>query len=241
MRPESHDQERGHRNEYGGHTRRKDRRKHGSGLIFGIILLTAGALFLLDNLDVVEVEGFFHWWPLILVAIGLGELLEGRQLGATIWIGVGAWFLGWNFGFIVVNPFEIFWPALLATVGGIFVWQSVSRGETESRHSMNAFALMAGNVQSVSSEVVDVIQATAIMGGCEIDLRKMKSGDGETVVELFTLWGGIEIKVPEGWAVESKATPLLGAVENQTAPPAPDAPRIVLRGMIVMGGVEVGN
>ena len=62
------------------------------------------------------------------------------------------------------------------------------------------------------------------------------------MLDVFTMWGGLELKVPEGWIVENQMIVALGGYEDRTRPVgAPDAPRLVLRGTTVMGGVEVRN
>lgn len=227
------------------HSHRRDdrgRRAGGGGLVFGVLLMVAGVLFLLDNLGMVDVEPYFEWWPLALIAIGIGELFRGSRSGAVIWFAVGGWFLLNNFDLIDANPFEILWPALWITVGGILVWQSFTQPRiVPGGERMSAFAVMAGNVQRAAGAPVRSVQATAVMGGCDIDLRRMAPGDRETVVDLFAMWGGIEIQIPEGWALVNQVTPIIAAVEDKTAPAAPDAPRVVLRGTLVMGGVEVRN
>ncbi|MBW3671845.1 MAG: hypothetical protein KY432_09265, partial [Acidobacteria bacterium] len=98
-----------------GRSRRRDRSdcaggRGGGGLVFGILLLTAGVLFLLDNVGLVEVEPLIEWWPLALIAIGVGELFGGSRVGAAMWVAVGVWFLVHNFDLIRVSPFEILWP-----------------------------------------------------------------------------------------------------------------------------------
>lgn len=47
-------------------------------LIAGIILLVAGVVFLLDNFDVIYVGPFSHYWPLIIVAIGITKFLQAE-------------------------------------------------------------------------------------------------------------------------------------------------------------------
>lgn len=51
----------------------------GEGWIIGLILIVAGAIFLLDNLRVFPWWRFGHLWPLILVAIGIALLLRRRE------------------------------------------------------------------------------------------------------------------------------------------------------------------
>jgi len=59
---------------------------------------------------------------------------------------------------------------------------------------------------------------------------------------VFTMWGGIEIRVPESWTVIIRATPIMGAIEDQTRPvAAAGAHRLTVRGFVLMGGVEIKN
>jgi predicted membrane protein len=79
------------------------------------------------------------------------------------------------------------------------------------------------------------------MGGVMLDLRKARM-TGEAVLDVFAMWGGVELQVPESWAVDVRVTPLLGGVEDRTRPATdPSAPRLVLRGTVLMGGVEIKN
>ena len=54
--------------------------------------------------------------------------------------------------------------------------------------------------------------------------------------------GGVEIRVPPDWVVDTRLLPLLGGFEDATEQkPADDAPRLVIRGTVVMAGAEVKN
>ena len=54
--------------------------------------------------------------------------------------------------------------------------------------------------------------------------------------------GGFEIIVPETWSVILEVTPFMGGIEDNTRTPAsPTAPRLVLRGFVMMSGVEIKN
>ena len=84
-------------------------------------------------------------------------------------------------------------------------------------------------------------ELAAFMGGCEIDLRQAAI-HGEAVLDVFAMWGGIEIRVPENWTVIGRVMPLLGGFDDATRPPkeATDH-RLIVRGVVLMGGVEVKN
>jgi hypothetical protein len=53
------------------------RRRDRNGLIGGLVLITLGVLFLADNF-IPDVR-FRDFWPLILVAIGIGLLLNANK------------------------------------------------------------------------------------------------------------------------------------------------------------------
>jgi hypothetical protein len=74
-----------------------------------------------------------------------------------------------------------------------------------------------------------------------VDLRNAAI-NGDAVIDVFAMWGGIEIRVPESWTVVGRVTPLMGGFEDHTrAPQAATTHRLTVRGMVIMGGVEIKN
>jgi predicted membrane protein len=118
---------------------------------------------------------------------------------------------------------------------------NTSTRSSDANATMTAMAFLGGVSRGNNSTAFRGADLVAVMGGCEIDLRRAAI-NGEAVIDVFALWGGIEIRVPEDWTVVSKIVPLMGGVEDQTRPPqGATAHRLVLRGFVVMGGVEIKN
>jgi cell wall-active antibiotic response 4TMS protein YvqF len=112
---------------------------------------------------------------------------------------------------------------------------------TDTNSTMTAMAILGGVSRGNNSRAFRGADLLAIMGGCEIDLRKAAI-NGEAVVDVFAMWGGIEIRVPEDWTVVSQVFPLMGGVDDKTRPPQnATAHRLVLRGFAIMGGIEIKN
>ena len=85
-------------------------------------------------------------------------------------------------------------------------------------------------------------EMTAFLGGCVLDLRQATIPPGEqVVVNVLAVMAGHEIRVPPGWVVASDIVPLLGGVDDKRLPPVEpvplNAPRLRLRGIVLMGGV----
>ena len=84
--------------------------------------------------------------------------------------------------------------------------------------------------------------AISVMGGLTLDFREALLPPGETEVWIFTALGGAEIIVPPGLTVESDGVAILGGwehLEDAVMGSDPDAPVLRIRGLAVMGGVEV--
>jgi hypothetical protein len=76
-------------------------------------------------------------------------------------------------------------------------------------------------------------------GGIQVDLRGAQLAPG-AVLSVHALYGGIEIRVPPAWRVESKVKALAGGVDARTpAADDPDAPVLTLEGMALFGGIQV--
>lgn len=108
--------------------------------------------------------------------------------------------------------------------------------EAESRVTL--FALMSG-VKRKFAGIFRGAQLTAIMGGIELDLRGARVED-VAVIDALAFWGGIEIFVPEDWSVVNQGHALMGGFDDSTRHPNPgEPPRLIVRGLALMGGVEI--
>jgi hypothetical protein len=81
---------------------------------------------------------------------------------------------------------------------------------------------------------------TAILGGFEVDLRNA-SIQGEAVMDVMAVMGGVQLRVPDDWIVIIEGFPILGGYDDKTRPPKDSVKRLVIRGTVIMGGVEVKN
>jgi hypothetical protein len=79
------------------------------------------------------------------------------------------------------------------------------------------------------------------MGGGKLDLREATLPPGtEALMDVTTVMGGFEIKVPETWNVIVDIIPFMGGYEDKTRHPTdPAAPLLRVRGFVMMGGVEL--
>jgi hypothetical protein len=221
-------------------------------LLLGVMVIVVGVTMTLENLGLLESERYFRFWPVGVMALGALKIWHSRDGHGGAFSGfvlttIGAWLLLEKTALVRLSFWDM-WPTLLVVFGAFLVWQGLSGSRVRSgtpapdeNAVVRAMAILGSVVRGNNSVAFRGGELTAVLGGCELDLRNA-SIDGEAVIDVFALWGGIEIRVPEDWTIDSRVTPVLAGVEDKTRPArAASRHRLVLRGFIVMAGVEIKN
>ncbi len=98
-------------------------------VIAGAFLVLLGALFILDNLRLVDAGSLWDYWPLLLVGPGLARLLNPSRPGQRVWgailVAVGGFLILRNLGYLWV-PFHRLWPFALVVLGAYLIWQTTT-------------------------------------------------------------------------------------------------------------------
>jgi hypothetical protein len=102
-------------------------------------------------------------------------------------------------------------------------------------------AIMGGSHRRGRFRAVGSINAVAVMGGDEIDLREAEIEGGELTLNLFAFMGGANIYVPDSVDLEVGGFSFMGGHEElgSERPPRPGAPVIRIRTYNLMGGASI--
>jgi predicted membrane protein len=222
--------------------------------VFGVIVMLIGSALLLDNLGLIDAGYIFRAWPLALVAFGVMHFTRGareHRFWGVFWIIVGSWLFLRSFGVIDIGFWQLFLPLVLISFGVSLVMRTLKdTGHMtlpDKNTSSHLFAVFGGSTRKYDGQPFEGAYMTAVMGGCELDLRRatMAAGQERSVV-VFALMGGHGIKVPAEWEVVNKVVPVFGGVEDKrvapVTPPVPGAlpaPRLIVEGTVIMGGLEL--
>ena len=79
----------------------------------------------------------------------------------------------------------------------------------------------------------------AWFGGISLDLREATLAP-DAQLSVNALFGGIAIRVPPEWRLESELDALAGGVDVRPGAESPDAPTLRLEGRALFGGIAVG-
>jgi hypothetical protein len=242
-------------------------RGFGARLWFGVAILALGVVWTLDNLNIMESEPLVRWWPLLPVGYGVTRILgvgtPRRLVVGAIWIGIGSLLLGHSLGYLPWGIWEL-WPLFWIGLGAMLIWRSLRgpraggwvrgwpiagnldpKAETGGPPDADVFscvAVWAGVDRKSTSQALRGGDYTAVMGGGELDLRAARPVPGGAQVELIVVMGGVDVRVPEDWNVVNEITAFMGGVEDSRKLKAATSEHtLVLKGVALMGGVEIKN
>lgn len=209
---------------------------------FGILIVTVGALLLLDNLDVLDAgEIIGDWWPVVAILGGVLSFAANPRhwVAPLVLIGGGAAVLFYTTG--VVDSLNVVLPAVLIAVGLLVIFgrgMGTTIGAAGAR--VSSFNLFSGSNHFSDSQSFEGGRVGAIFGGAEIDLRRAQPAPDATL-DVFAAFGGVEIAVPVGWRVEIHGFPIFGGFDNATDKDSlsTDAPRLRIDATVLFGGLEV--
>lgn len=217
------------------------------GFVFGIVIVVAGILMLLDNFGILRAHTLWDYAPLILVAIGLARIIEGGPtagmlFGGILTTGGTLWFLH-NIDVLRIDP-RFVWPVALIGVGIVFLVRAVEQqwwpvaqpppdtdatGAAEdgtstppaqgSRAQVNIATVFGGVKRFVDSPDFRTADLFACFGGIDIDFRAARIPQQQAVIDANAVFGGIDIKVPRTWFVEVRGTGFFGGYEDKTLHP----------------------
>jgi predicted membrane protein len=226
----------------------------GGAILMGIILIAIGTLVLLANLGKLPFElDLHHWWPLILIVLGVLHLINNRNIfdfsGAFL-ILLGVIFLLATLDKIDWADVWRFWPAILILLGLSIIFRrhpvplalSGRSAAGSGDDTVQVNNILSGTDRRIASREFKGGDVHNILGGTKIDMLEAKLAAGDWLLTVSTVLGGVEIFVPRDWNIEVHPTNMLGGVDDRTRQaPAAGGGKLVIRASALLGSIDIKN
>jgi predicted membrane protein len=195
--------------------------------IWGVFVILVGVMLQLDQLNIFV----FHLhtiWPIFVIGGGLmivwQSLLPRPRLP---------------------NPPDSPNPNAGATANWFDYFQGRFHMDSNSS-DLNAIAVLGGVQRNITTKNFRGGRVTAILGGVELDFSDADIEGDEAILDVSSLMGGVEIRVPDTWNVTIETVAFLAGSsdERRRAPnPAPGVvpKHLIIRGATILAGIEVKN
>jgi hypothetical protein len=133
--------------------------------------------------------------------------------------------------------------AILVIAAVVFFAVQGSSDEHNSSRQDATFrsrAILTGIDRRITSSDFRRGVASAILGGIDIDLREATMQGNEATLDITTIMGGVDIRIPRDWTVIDNLTPILAGVDDHTVSTGSNK-RLILEGTVIMGGFQIKN
>jgi len=114
--------------------------KEGKGnWFFGLIVLTIGIVFIIENFTDLEIWGrVWNLWPIILLIWGIKEIWQNKSIFfGVILIAIGAIFFGkYFFDFVISENIWKYWPILIIALGIDQIFKSFGGIRTKAKRKI---------------------------------------------------------------------------------------------------------
>ena len=218
-------------------------------VLWGIILVVLGVIIGTNSLGLTNIDLLFDgWWTLfIIVPCFIGLFTNSEKTGNIIGILIGvALFLGIN----DIIDFDKIWTLLLPLVIVVLglslifkdtfnskVSKEIKKINKENNKDNDYFTAFSGQNIDLNNEDFKGADLTAIFGGLKLDLRKANI-DKDVVINASSIFGGIDILIPNDVNVKVKSTSLFGGVTNKKSN-NDNQKTIYINALCMFGGVEI--
>lgn len=182
-----------------------------------------------------------------------GRAEQADWLWSSFLILCGGLWLGNNLHWLHVS-FGTVWPLTLITLGVMTLAKALDspsfrRGGAREVgvNSVREYVVFSGTKKKLETTGFEGGEIICVFGGVELNLRKcgINNTDHRAVIDVAITFGGVEIRIPEGWRVVNQCVAVFGACEDKTLVPRPEAgvqaPTLVITGQALFGAVNIEN
>ena len=198
--------------------------KNNKSIIWGVILVMVGVIYVLNSLNIVDINLFFPgWWTLfIIVPCVIGLVTDGDKTGSIIGVIIGVLlFLGAN----DIIDYDLIWklifPLIIIVVGLSLIFKDRFNSKITKRiediadnKNNGVIAVFSGEDVSFNNRVFTGINLTSIFGGINCDLRGAKIKK-DVVINAYSFFGGTDILVDDNVKIAVSSTSIFGGVDNK--------------------------
>ena len=245
-------------------TARNSARRSGLGgrVLFGVLVIAVGVLFLVDKAGIAELDGFLDWWPSLIILYGAWRLIANRF--RSLFLPLLLIFGGVVLQLQQLDTADVFgtiWPAFLIALGvAIVIGGMRSRNRRQrgggSSHSASTIidvdlgapadaddgtlhAVAGSQDRIVSGDFYDG-SINVVMGNGTLDMREATIVDKPATLEVSVVMGEVKVRVPTEWNARIVNSSQMGDTKDtRRSQNNSDDPDLIIRGSVTMGSLQI--
>ncbi len=199
--------------------------------IAGGIFIATGLLIMFRNLGYIDPSVFsmIISWPSLLVVLGIWSFIPRNFKSGILLTSIGSFFLIPYITGAGAGWMQTYWPFIFVILGVLMIiyymlphhWKHHAHNYPTNTNYQNndGYIISENNFGSVRQIVSDKFFKGARIqnnfGGTMLDLRGTTIEPGDTIIDIDSSFGGIEIYVPNNWTVITELESSLAGVDDK--------------------------
>lgn len=219
-------------------------------ILWGIILVIIGVIIGLNTIGITDIDIFFDgWWTLvIIVPCFMGLFTNKDKTGNIIGLLVGVILL---LGMQNIIDFNLIWklllPSIIVIIGLSLIFKntfnSKINNEIKKLNNKNTkdneyCATFSGQRIDFPNEEFKGATLNSVFGSITCDLREAKIKE-DVVINASSVFGGIDIIVPDDVNIKIKSNSIFGGVNNKKKNNEDKKYTIYVNASCLFGGVDI--
>ena len=219
-------------------------------ILWGIILVIIGVIIGLNTIGITDIDIFFDgWWTLvIIVPCFIGLFTNKDKTGNIIGLLVGVILL---LGMQNIIDFNLIWKLLLPSIIVIIGLSLIFKNTFNSKINNEIKKLNNKNTKNneycatFSEQRIDIpneefkgATLNSVFGSITCDLREAKIKE-DVVINASSVFGGIDIIVPDDVNIKIKSNSIFGGVNNKKKNNEDKKYTIYVNASCLFGGVDI--
>lgn len=232
-------------------------------IVFGILVVLAGAVLMAFNLGhfPMEYKEVVFSWQSLIIAIGFISLFgKDSWIMGIIMMAIGGFYLASKLHNLPFDMDAVFWPSIVILVGIVIILKRTLKHKHCGKHRwdkcnptkvdtfvleegmINESNVFGGSKRIISEENFRGGRIENVFGGTEIDFRNSKLAEGISTLEVSCVFGGMSLIVPSDWHVQIEMQSVMGGFVDKRRIIQPDlstTTKLIIKGSCVFGGGDL--
>lgn len=218
-----------------------------TAIIWGIILVIVGIIMIMNQVFGYDINLFFSgWWTIFIIIpclVNLINPLENDKMASLIGLLIGICLLLVCQDIISFNIiWKLFIPVILVILGLSLIFKNIKlnriKNKVKTSNNKEFIATFSSQNLNFENEEFKGIDMSSVFGSIKCDISK-STIKKDIIINASSVFGGIELIVPDNVNVKVNSTSIFGGVSNKTKNKKDNKITIYVNANCLFGGIDI--
>ena len=235
-------------------------RNHSKNFLLGIVFIAVGIVYLLSNLGLFPEawKNIIISWQSLIILWSAIAIYKHHYVSGLVLALIGICFLlpelssVLEFSYSEATLGAISWPIIIIAIGLFIIFHRHNhhkfhhdnyriKSNVGSKDGKIDYNLVMNGIDEIFLEpVFRGGEISTIMGGAKLDLRRTSLPEGDTILKISSICGGVTLLLPLDWNVKVNSDSILGGFgDHRHTNGVSNDRRLIIEASFILGGGSI--